>query len=674
MTSTTPAPDSAADALADWLSGRRDTELAALLRARPDLVVPPPATMSVLANRARQRASVFRAADELTTADFGVIDALSRLGAVDTAATRRAVLDSLSGRITAKATDRILDRLRALLLVWGPPDALRLVKAAVETVPWRVGRAVDPDTPTREELEEMLTDVNPTAAGAALELLRHCEDLITALGTAPAPALKAGGLGVRELRRLARTADLDERETALLVEVLSAAGLIARGIPDPTPPGDIDDYWAPTTSADGWLTAPTGHRWAVLAGAWLDTPRRPWLVGRRDPNDKPIAALSDEVDYPAAARDRRLILELLAEVPGSAPSPSDMRAALAWRRPRWSGRFDHDTVTETVREATTLAVLAHGSLGSPGKALLHGGDAESEMAAVIPDPVDYILVQADLTAVAPGPLVPELAERIALVADIESAGAATVYRIGEKSVRRALDAGVGADDLHALFAKHSRTPVPQSLSYLIDDVARRHGRLRAGVAASFVRADDPALLVEVLSAPVAATLALRAIAPTVAVSQAPLAELLAELRAAGFAPAGEDSSGAVLDLRPRGARLVVPRSRARYAGPIPPTDEQLATLVRTLRAGDRAASASASTSVRGDGSRTGGAATMSLLQLAVHAKRSVTLGYVDAQGVATRRIVDPVAVGGGQLEAFDPASGTVRSFVLHRVTSVALVD
>ena len=65
---------------------------------------------------------------------------------------------------------------------------------------------------------------------------------------------------------------------------------------------------------------------------------------------------------------------------------------------------------------------------------------------------------------------------------------------------------------------------------------------------------------------------------------------------------------------------------------------------------------------------------MALLQLAVHSKRSVNLGYVDAQGVATRRIVDPVAVSGGTLEAFDPAAGTVRSFVLHRVTSVALVD
>ncbi|WP_164709715.1 helicase-associated domain-containing protein, partial [Rhodococcus opacus] len=119
----------------------------------------------------------------------------------------------------------------------------------------------------------------------------------------------------------------------------------------------------------------------------------------------------------------------------------------------------------------------------------------------LPEPVDHVLVQADLTVVAPGPLTPDLLEQITLVADIESAGAASMYRISEDSVRRALDVGMTAAELHSLFATRSRTPVPQSLSYLIDDVARRHGRLRAGVAASFVRCEDPTLLAEVLASP-----------------------------------------------------------------------------------------------------------------------------------------------------------------------------
>jgi hypothetical protein len=231
-----------------------------------------------------------------------------------------------------------------------------------------------------------------------------------------------------------------------------------------------------------------------------------------------------------------------------------------------------------------------------------------------------------------------------------------------------------AAQLHSLFGTHSRTPVPQSLTYLIDDVARRHGRLRAGVAASFVRCEDAALLAEVLTSSVADDLALRALAPTVAISQAPLADVLARLRAAGFAPAGENAAGTIVDLRPRGARIAVRRPRAQLRIPQPPSEEQLAGLVRELRAGDRAAKAPRGGGVRTDGSRAGGAATVALLQLAVRARRSVRIEYIDAQGTATTRIVEPVKVGGGTLDAFDPATGAIRHFTLHRVASVAFVD
>ena len=48
------------------------------------------------------------------------------------------------------------------------------------------------------------------------------------------------------------------------------------------------------------------------------------------------------------------------------------------------------------------------------------------------------------------------------------------------------------------------------------------------------------------------------LAPTVAMSQAPIAEVLAALRAAGFAPAAEDSTGTIVDIRARGARVPAP--------------------------------------------------------------------------------------------------------------------
>ena len=58
------------------------------------------------------------------------------------------------------------------------------------------------------------------------------------------------------------------------------------------------------------------------------------------------------------------------------------------------------------------------------------------------------------------------------------------------------------------------------------------------------------------------------------------------------------------------------------------------------------------------------------LQEAAHHQASVVIGYVDPAGVATQRVVAPINVRGGQLTAYDPASGRVREFAIHRVTSV----
>ena len=265
----------------------------------------------------------------------------------------------------------------------------------------------------------------------------------------------------------------------------------------------------------------------------------------------------------------------------------------------------------------------------------------------------------------PGPLERELAEQLASVATVESAGAAMVYRISEGSIRRALDTGRTASELHALFERHSKTPVPQGLTYLIDDVARRHGQLRVGIAASFVRCEDAALLAQAVASPATEQLELRLLAPTVAVSQAPIAEVLAALRSAGFAPAAEDSSGTIVDIRARGARVPAPPRRRSHRPAPSPTPQTLGAIVAVLR--------KVAAAVPGH-MRLDPAVAITQLQDAAIAQTSVVIGYVDPAGVATQRVVAPINVRGGQLTAYDPASGRVREFAIHRVTSVVSAD
>ena len=538
--------------------------------------------------------------------------------------------------------------------------------------------AVKLDEPPLETKQHKVATVDATGAGEALELVRRVEQLVTLWSTDPGAVLKSGGLGVRDLRKLARELDTDERGAGLLVELAFAAGMVGDSSSATNP------EWLPTTLVDPWLAATPPHQWATLAAAWLDMPRLPGLAGMRDAKDKVLAPLSDDLRRPPAPAERRRILSALAELRGGAgvSSPDDLAAVLAWRAPRRGGRLRDEIVRWTLAEATTLGLVALGALTGAGRALLEGdttsgpAPAAKRMADSMPDPLDHFLVQADLTVVAPGPLEPSLAIDIGQVADVESAGSATVFRVTESSVRRALDIGRTAEELQELFRTRSRTPVPQSLTYMIDDVARRHGRLRGGVAATFLRCDDQVLLAEVVAHPAAARLELRRIAPTVLVSPVALADVLEELRSAGFAPAAEDAAGQVVDLRPAGLRLPAP-ARTRRSGPGgPPSPERLQTMVDQLRAGDTAAGTRRGRTV----SLTAGtgaadtSATLALLREAIERQNQVWIGFVDSRGVASQRVVDPFRVGGGVLEGRDVTHGAVRQYPLHRITSASLVE
>ncbi|WP_338022724.1 helicase C-terminal domain-containing protein [Allosalinactinospora lopnorensis] len=287
--------------------------------------------------------------------------------------------------------------------------------------------------------------------------------------------------------------------------------------------------------------------------------------------------------------------------------------------------------------------------------------------------MEHVLIQGDLTAVAPGPLVPELARELALAAEVESTGGATVYRFSADSVRRALDAGRGAADLTELLERHSSTPLPQPLRYLISDVGRTHGRLRVGTASSYLRCDESAVLDELLNDRRATGLALTRLAPTVLASRSTRPALLERLSGLGYHPVPEATDGAVQLSRPETRRAsAIPTSRD-LAEPVPPGPELLMAAVRAVRAGDEAATAARLPVLapEGDPPRSPTAATLSALTSAVEQGRRLWIGYLDADGRASSRIVEPAKVDGGYLTAYDATRAAVHRFAVHRISGVA---
>ncbi|WP_406008263.1 helicase C-terminal domain-containing protein [Streptomyces sp. NBC_00637] len=361
---------------------------------------------------------------------------------------------------------------------------------------------------------------------------------------------------------------------------------------------------------------------------------------------------------------------------GSAPSPTTaagLTTATAGAAAAPSGPGDKLPVPHRASAAGAPAAPL-----SPAEQAVATAAAARLLAPLLPEPLDHVLLQADLTAVAPGPLRRPLADVLSVLADVESKGGATVYRFTPGSVRRALDAGRSASDLQAFLTEHSRTPVPQPLAYLIDDVARRHGHLRVGAASAYVRCDDDALLNEILADKRAAALRLRRLAPTVLATQADPAALLEGLRAMGFAPAAESAEGDVLITRAH-AHRTPPRTAPEPVpdGPPVPDTTLLTAAIRAIRAGDLAATAprkatdDAAPLAPGELPRTSSAETLATMQAAVLTGEALWVGYVNAEGTASQRVIAPVRVEGGFVTAYDHTADEVRTYPLHRITGVA---
>ncbi|MFF8972375.1 helicase-associated domain-containing protein [Streptomyces sp. NPDC014995] len=638
------------------------------------------------------------------------------------------------GQVTADPAPRLrwlLDR--GLLLPTAPGTvvlprevALHLRAGRAHRTPEPAPPAVEPTATHRPQL------VDATAAGQAYTALATVEELLKDWDEGGPAVLRAGGLSVRDLKRTAVALDVSEPVAAFWVELAYAAGLLASD-------GEADERYAATPAYDEWRERPAAERWARLAEAWLVATRTSGLVGGRDAKDRTLSALGPGLDRSAAPEVRHRVLTLLAALPeGGAPNAEAVLGLLRWERPLRGpqGAQGEDDLRSrlarwTLTEAELLGVTGRGALSAHGRALLGAppaprpaapghqaapqaapedsagpGDklpvhhrptttaatpaplsppeqavataaAARLLAPLLPEPLDHVLLQADLTAVAPGPLQRPLADMLGVLADVESKGGATVYRFTPASVRRALDAGRTASDLHAFLAEHSRTPAPQPLAYLIDDVARRHGHLRVGAASAYVRCDDDALLNEILADKRSAALRLRRLAPTVLAAQADPATLLDGLRSLGYAPAAESAEGDVLIARAH-AHRTPPRTAPEPVpdGPPVPDATLLTAAIRAIRAGDLASTAprkptDTTALTPGELPRTSSAETLATVQAAVLTGESLWIGYVNAEGGATQRVIAPVRVEGGFVTAYDHTADEVRTYPLHRITGVA---
>ena len=180
-----------------------------------------------------------------------------------------------------------------------------------------------------------------------------------------------------------------------------------------------------------------------------------------------------------------------------------------------------------------------------------------------------------------------------------------------------------------------------------------------------------------LAQDVASVPELRSIAPTVAVSALPLAQILEALRHAGFSPAAEDESGISIDVRPEPA--VVPAAKSAKSSKVgksglstPQTGRELASdenveravahlISATQPAGEQPSEATAPVDAED---------FTAVLRTAARGSHPVKITYANKHGEPTTVGATPLRVDGGQVDAL-VGTNTVR-FPLHRISAVVM--
>jgi len=596
-----------------------------------------------------------------------------------------AVLDALTwgppvGRAPTEpgpARSAVVWLIRHRLLLRG--DAHHVLLPREVALALRGGRTVA-NPPRPPELVPDPVDARSLDAGAvqeAIDTVRLAAGVIAAWGVGPPAVLRSGGLGARDLRRLALDLETTAEHVALVIESAGAAGLLMDDADDPP-------SFVPTSAADEWAVLDVSEQWTRLAVSWLDSDRAAWLVGTRDERGSLRGALDPASRRPWARRVRRAALGVLAglDTPGRV-SAEQVHGALTWQAPRSAPPLH--AVQACLAEAESLGVLSSGALTTPGRALLRGDRAEATaaMGRVVPPPVDEILLQGDLTGVVPGRPSAALAETIALTATVESRGAGLTVRFSEESVRRSLDHGWSAEDTLATLSRYARGGVPQPLEYLVLDTARRHGQVRAGAALSYLRA-EPAALVGTVDDPTLRDLGLRQLAPGVLVAQVPASELVARLRVRGIPAVVEDTHGVVLHQMTAPRRIRPPRQRSE------PEADPAARARHLLRVATDLIGAETASRVAGDDSTVNGGPSypsgpprsssvdegtaepleaLATLREAVAERRTVILEIAGPDG-PTSRTVRPLRVDGGRVRVIDAERETELTVAVHRIIRV----
>lgn len=433
------------------------TELAEALRQRcfdtsgvrdafdlADALTDPISIDSALEHLERPRLAILVAACELGRSDVSIEEVQALLAANGASERLCSSVPSLIGLLDTK------------FLLLENQGQLHLIAPVVK----RVAERLQLDLPSLTELcEQAPTVLAPVdqvdeglvvrlAAETAYATISALTEILSAVAAHPARELAKGGLALPDSKRIAAAAGLDLHTLPRAFRRLSHAGLL-------TQRGTL---WVESASGREWADLEPQARWVTLASHWLGEvhPILRFLVARRSETPT-MSAFSDDAHwcYPIAGEWLEGGLDLLME------------------EGEQLGLFVAGAPTSICTQVLAEQVDA----------------AAAAIAAHFPQPIERAYLQHDLTVVAAGPLATAIDRRLRSIADVETRGMASSYRISRESLNRALANGETEASIREFLLSISHAGLPQPLEYLIGETAARFGLVRVSEAE---RSDAPA--------------------------------------------------------------------------------------------------------------------------------------------------------------------------------------
>lgn len=421
------------------------------------------------------------------------------------------------------------------------------------------------------------------------------------------------GFGVGDVKRLAghlRKSNVTVRGYFVLAQLLKLVQLEG-------------DRWWLSGAAQSYLEAPVMQRWQIIAEQWV------------------------------------LSLGAVGTSELSALLTSEPTLALEEALARVFPLADESLGQELSQLVEQAAGIGFSVGGKPTKLVMHclAGDFESAVSALnphLPKAQSNLIVQADLSLIAPGPLETAVEATLRKFAQIEQVSVACTYRLSALSLSHGLECGLTGKQVRELLEDLSGKALPQPVEYLLREAEARFGRLRLiegkGPEKTLIQSTDGMLLTEILNDVRLRPFGLFALTASTLATRFEPEVVYFGLRDVGYVPVRIGADDTVLS--PQAKRSWAVGVAATVADPV-------AQLIEQLRLADDRV-----------GAEPDDQDLLRQIQLALKNKAELNVVLTGRDGAEVEFRVLPTSLANGRLRGLDKKADIERTLPLERIVRV----